>query len=51
MTDHIYLAVKNLDQAKKVYEETLGLEPAHKYVAGKRKDRGFNRNTGWNICL
>jgi len=31
--DHICIAVKNLDQARRIYEETFGLELAHEYVA------------------
>lgn len=35
--DHICLAVKNLEQAKKIYEDTLGLELAQEYVAESEK--------------
>ena len=35
--DHICFAVKNLDQAVKVYEETLGLKPALTYTAESEK--------------
>jgi len=31
--DHICIAVKNLDQARRIYEETLGFELALEYVA------------------
>jgi methylmalonyl-CoA/ethylmalonyl-CoA epimerase len=31
--DHICIAVKDLDQARRIYEETLGLELALEYVA------------------
>jgi methylmalonyl-CoA/ethylmalonyl-CoA epimerase len=31
--DHICIAVKNLDQARRTYEDTFGLVPAHEYVA------------------
>ncbi len=31
--DHICFAVRSLDEARKVYEETMGLEPACEYVA------------------
>ena len=31
--DHICLAVRNLDQARKVYEDILGLTLAHEYTA------------------
>jgi len=31
--DHICIAVKDLEQARRIYEETFGLEPAHEYVA------------------
>ncbi len=37
--DHICIAVKNLAQARKVYEETLGLELALTYVAESEKIR------------
>jgi methylmalonyl-CoA/ethylmalonyl-CoA epimerase len=35
--DHICIAVKNLEEAQKVYEETLGLELAVKYIAKSEK--------------
>ena len=35
--DHICIAVKNLKKAQKVYEETLGLKLAVKYVAESEK--------------
>ena len=35
--DHICLAVRNLEQAKKIYEDTLGLELAQEYVAESEK--------------
>jgi methylmalonyl-CoA/ethylmalonyl-CoA epimerase len=35
--DHICIAVKNLEKAQKVYEETLGLRLAVKYVAKSEK--------------
>jgi methylmalonyl-CoA/ethylmalonyl-CoA epimerase len=35
--DHICIAVKDLAQARKVYEETLGLEPNVEYVADSEK--------------
>jgi methylmalonyl-CoA/ethylmalonyl-CoA epimerase len=35
--DHICIAVKNLKKAQKVYEETLGLKLAVKYVAEQEK--------------
>ncbi len=31
--DHICFAVRSLEEARKVYEETMGLEPACEYVA------------------
>ena len=31
--DHICIAVKDLDQARRIYEDTFGLELAHEYVA------------------
>ena len=37
--DHICIAVKDLDAARKVYEEDLGLEPAVEYVAESEKIR------------
>ncbi len=37
--DHICIAVKNLDAARKIYEETLGLELAVEYVAESEKIR------------
>ncbi len=37
LIDHICLAVKNLEQAKKIYEDTLGLELAQEYVAESEK--------------
>jgi len=35
--DHICFAVKNLDEAVKVYEETLGLKPALTYTVESEK--------------
>jgi methylmalonyl-CoA/ethylmalonyl-CoA epimerase len=35
--DHICFAVKNLSQAKQLYEEILGLSLAHEYVAESEK--------------
>lgn len=35
--DHICIAVKNLAAAKRIYEETLGLELAGEYVAESEK--------------
>ncbi len=35
--DHICIAVKNLEKAKMIYEETLGLELAVEYVAESEK--------------
>lgn len=35
--DHICIAVKDLDLARKTYEETLGLEPTVEYVAESEK--------------
>ncbi|MBW2349225.1 MAG: methylmalonyl-CoA epimerase, partial [Deltaproteobacteria bacterium] len=35
--DHICIAVRNLAQAREVYEETLGLELALEYVAESEK--------------
>ncbi len=35
--DHICIAVKDLAQAMKIYEETLGLELAHEYIAESEK--------------
>lgn len=35
--DHICIAVKNLAEARKVYEETFGLEPAVEYIADSEK--------------
>ena len=35
--DHICIAVKDLASARKVYEETLGMEPAVAYVAESEK--------------
>ncbi|MBF0507449.1 MAG: VOC family protein [Deltaproteobacteria bacterium] len=35
--DHICIAVKDLAQAKKIYEETLGLELSTEYVAENEK--------------
>ena len=37
--DHICIAVRNLDQARKLYEERLGLEPADEYTAESEKIR------------
>lgn len=37
--DHICIAVKDLDKAQKVYEETLGLKLRIKYVAESEKIR------------
>jgi len=37
--DHICIAVKDLTAARKVYEETLGLELAHEYEAPSEKIR------------
>ncbi len=37
--DHISIAVRDLDAARKAYEETLGLEPAFEYVAESEKIR------------
>ena len=35
--DHICFAVKNLEQARKVYEDNLGLTLSHEYVAESEK--------------
>ncbi len=35
--DHICIAVRDLDKARKTYEDTLGLEPALEYVAESEK--------------
>ncbi len=35
--DHICIAVKNLENAKIIYEDTLGFELAHEYVAENEK--------------
>ncbi len=37
--DHICIAVKDLKAAARVYEETLGLEPAAEYVSQREKIR------------
>ena len=37
--DHICIAVKDREAAARVYEETLGLEPAYGYVAESEKIR------------
>ncbi|MBI5250965.1 MAG: VOC family protein [Desulfomonile tiedjei] len=37
--DHICIAVRNVDQAREVYEGTLGLEPACEYVAQEESIR------------
>jgi len=37
--DHICIAVRDLAQARRTYEETLGLEPAQEYVAESEKIR------------
>lgn len=37
--DHICIAVKNLEKAQKIYEETLGLEVSIKYRADSEKIR------------
>ena len=37
--DHICIAVKDLDQARRIYEETFGLELALEYVAESEKIR------------
>jgi methylmalonyl-CoA/ethylmalonyl-CoA epimerase len=35
--DHICIAVKDLESARKAYEDTLGLEPAQEYVSLSEK--------------
>ena len=37
--DHICIAVKDLDQARRIYEDTLGMEPALEYTAPGEKIR------------
>jgi methylmalonyl-CoA/ethylmalonyl-CoA epimerase len=37
--DHICFAVRSLDEARKVYEGTMGLEPACEYVAPEESIR------------
>ncbi len=37
--DHICFAVRSVDEARKVYEGTLGLEPTCEYVAAKESIR------------
>ena len=35
--DHLSFAVKDLEAAKKIYKEDLGLEPAYEYIASSEK--------------
>ena len=44
--DHICFAVRNLDEAVKVYEETLGLTPDVYYVAESEKIRVARYDVG-----
>ena len=37
--DHICIAVRSVDKARKVYEELLGLEPACEYIAPEESIR------------
>jgi methylmalonyl-CoA/ethylmalonyl-CoA epimerase len=37
--DHLCFAVRSLDEARKVYEETMGLEPTCEYVAQEESIR------------
>jgi methylmalonyl-CoA/ethylmalonyl-CoA epimerase len=48
--DHICFAVTSVDEARKVYEGTLGLEPACEYVAPKESIRVIRYYVG-NVAV